>query len=157
MSARRLDPARAASLLVVIALALAACTSTASSVAPSAGSIVVEDAWARTSMGMDRAGAAYLEVVNETGQADALVGATSSAAGTVELHETSADAGGQMAMHPVERIELPAGGRVALEPGGLHVMLIGLTADLVAGEEIELTLDFEHAPDLKVKAAVRAE
>jgi copper(I)-binding protein len=157
MSARRLDPARAASLLVVIALALAACTSTASSVAPSAGSIVVEDAWARTSMGMDRAGAAYLEVVNETGQADALVGATSPAAGTVELHETSADAGGQMAMHPVERIELPAGGRVALEPGGLHVMLIGLTADLVAGEEIELTLDFEHAPDLKVKAAVRAE
>jgi copper(I)-binding protein len=156
MSARRLDPARAASLLVVIALALAACTSTASSVAPSAGSIVVEDAWARTSMGMDRAGAAYLEVVNETGQADALVGAISPAAGTVELHETSADAGGQMAMHPVERIELPAGGRVALEPGGLHVMLIGLTADLVAGEEIELTLDFEHAPDMIVKATVRA-
>jgi copper(I)-binding protein len=137
-------------------LLLAACTSSGSSATTSTGSMRVDDAWARASMGMDRAGAAYLAVTNETGLADALIGARSSAAATVELHQTSAGASGQMAMHPVARIDLPAGARVALEPGGLHIMLIGLTADLVAGQDVELTLDFEHAPDLVVKAPVKA-
>ena len=137
--------------IIIAVMGIGACSSSPSSV----GTMRVEDAWARPSMGMDRAGAAYLVVVNDTGQADALLRASSPAAATVELHETSADASGQMAMHPVARIELPAAGRVALEPGGLHVMLIDLTGDLVAGQEIELTLDFEHAPDLVVTAAVR--
>lgn len=137
--------------IVIAILGIGACSSPSSSV----GTMRAEGAWARPSMGMDRAGAAYLVIVNDTGQADALLGASSPAAATVELHETSADASGQMAMHPVERIELPAAGRVALEAGGLHVMLIDLTGDLVAGQEIELTLDFEHAPDLVVRAAVR--
>lgn len=137
--------------MIIAVMGIGACSSSSSSV----GTMRAEDAWARPSMGMDRAGAAYLIIVNDTGRADALLGASSPAAATVELHETSADASGQMAMHPVERIELPAAGRVALEPGGLHVMLIDLTGDLVAGQEIELTLDFEHAPDLVVRAGVR--
>ena len=141
-------------LAFVIAIAVLGACSTA--VAPSAGSMRAEDAWARPSMGMDRAGAAYLVIVNDTGTADALVGATSPAAETVELHETAADASGQMAMRPIDKIDLPAGGRVTLQPGGMHIMLIGLTGDLVAGQQIDLTLDFATAPDLVVKAAVRA-
>ncbi len=140
-------------LAVVVAAAVLAACSTA---APSAGAMRVEDAWARPSMGMDRAGAAYLVIVNETGTADRLVGASSPAATTVELHETTADASGQMAMHPIERIDLPAGGRVALEPGGMHIMLIDLTGDLVADQQIDVTLDFATAPDVVVKATVRA-
>jgi copper(I)-binding protein len=136
-----------------VATALAACSTGGSS--PSAGSIRVEDAWARPSMGMERAAAAYLVLVNETGQADALVSADSPAAATVELHETTAGASGMMAMHPVDRIDLPADGRVALEPGGLHVMLIDLVAELAVGDTIELTLTFEHAAPVTVSATVR--
>lgn len=139
--------------VVAVATALAACSTGAGS--PSAGSIRVEDAWARPSMGMERAAAAYLVLVNETGQADALVSAESPAAATVELHETTAGASGMMAMHPVQRIELPADGRVALEPGGLHVMLIDLVAELAVGDTIELTLTFEHAAPVTVSATVR--
>jgi hypothetical protein len=139
--------------VVAMSTALAACSSGGGS--PSAGSIRVEDAWARPSMGMERAAAAYLVLVNETGRADALVSADSPAAETVELHETTAGASGMMAMHPVDRIDLPSGGRVALEPGGLHVMLIDLVGELSAGDTIELTLTFEHAAPLTVSATVR--
>jgi copper(I)-binding protein len=83
------------------------------------------------------------------------VSADSPAAGTVELHETTAGESGMMAMHPVERIDLPAGGRVSLEPGGLHVMLIDLVAELAVGDTIELTLTFEHAAPVAVSATVR--
>jgi copper(I)-binding protein len=140
-------------LVAAVSTALAACSTGGSS--PSAGSIRVEDAWARPSMGMERAAAAYLVLVNETGQADALVSADSPAAETVELHETTAGASGMMAMHPVERIELPTGEEVALEPGGLHVMLIDLVEELAAGDTIELTLTFEHAAPITVSATVR--
>jgi copper(I)-binding protein len=72
----------------------------------------------------------------------------------VEIHET-VESGGAMAMQPVERIDIPAGGTVKLEPGGYHVMLIDLTGDLVVGEEIEITLEFEGAGEVKVTAEVR--
>ena len=136
-----------------LALALAACSSAAS---PSAGAMVVTDAWARTSMGMDMAGAAYMTITNETGQADALIGVATTAAANPEIHETTADASGMMGMHPVERLNIPAGGTVTLEPGGFHVMLINLTGELVAGSTIELTLTFEKAGAVTVTAEVRA-
>jgi copper(I)-binding protein len=60
-----------------------------------------------------------------------------------------------MAMHPVEKIDLPAGGTVELKTGGYHVMLIDLTGDLMAGDEVEVTLHFDQAPDVVVTAEVR--
>jgi copper(I)-binding protein len=150
---------RKAAALTALALVLAAC-GTAASPSPSpstvSGDMRVEGAWARQSMGMDLAVAVYLSLTNETGSADALIGATSPAAATVEVHETTADASGQMAMHPVERIALPVGGRVDLEPGGYHIMLIGLTGELMAGDKVEVTLQFVTAADLVVTAEVRA-
>jgi hypothetical protein len=59
-------------------------------------------------------------------------------------------------MQPVDALDLPAGATVTLEPGGYHLMLIDLTADLEVGQDIELTLDFETGPDLTVTAEVRA-
>jgi periplasmic copper chaperone A len=59
-------------------------------------------------------------------------------------------------MHPVERIEVPAGGSVSLEPGGYHIMLINLTQELEVGGTIDLTVTFEKAGDIKVTAEVRA-
>jgi hypothetical protein len=145
---------RAAMLLsLVLALTLAACSSAAS---PSAGTMVVTGAWARTSMGMEMAGAAYMTITNETGQADALISVATDAAANPEIHQTTEDASGMMGMHPVERLDIPAGGTVTLEPGGFHIMLINLTGELVAGSTIELTLTFEQAGEVTVTAEVRA-
>lgn len=61
-----------------------------------------------------------------------------------------------MRMRQVEGgIELPAGGQVELKPGGYHVMLIGLTRDLNAGEKFPVTLQFASGATLTVEAEVR--
>jgi periplasmic copper chaperone A len=149
-----------ASRLAVIGLSLivvvvAAC-SAAGSGAAGTGKLTVTDAWARPSPKMALAGAAYLKITNGTGQADALVGVTTPVARSPELHETTADASGVMAMRPVERIEIPAGQTVELKPGSFHVMLIDLTGEFAAGSKIELTLQFEKAGSITVTAEVRA-
>lgn len=66
------------------------------------------------------------------------------------------DMSGMMSMRQVASIEVPAGGEVVLEPGGYHVMLIGLSAPLVVGESFPLALEFEKAGTITVTAEVRA-
>jgi periplasmic copper chaperone A len=119
-----------------------------------AAGVTVQEPWARAVPDVGTPGAAYLILVNGSEVADALLSASSPAAGTVELHETTPDASGMMAMHPVERIDLPAGATVALQPGGYHIMLIDLVAPLVEGELMPLTLTFEHAPAITVEVHV---
>ncbi len=121
----------------------------------SAGSIKVSDAWARPSMGMDRAGAAYMVVENTGEEGDVLLGAASPAAATVEVHETIEGGDGTMSMQPIGSLDIAAGETVRLEPGGYHIMLIELTGELVVGDTIEITLTFETAGEVKVSAEVR--
>ncbi len=167
--------ARLGGLLAALALAaalLAGCSS------GGGASIKVSDAWARTSSAMAAAGAAYMVIENTGSAADALTGAASPAATTVEVHETyvvespmpsasaamgaspmpsaSGTMGGEvMGMRPIDRLEIPAGGTVELKPGGYHIMMMGLTQELKVGDKVEITLTFEKAGDLKVTAEVR--
>jgi periplasmic copper chaperone A len=137
----------------------------------SAIAIEVTDAWARaTAMGdmamgeaqpagdSDAAmgnGAAYLVVRNAGTTPDRLIGAASDVAGAVELH-TVEESNGVMAMRPVEAIDVPAGESVELRPGGFHVMLVGLNRELRPGDMVALTLEFERAGSVDVRAEVRA-
>lgn len=138
--------------------------------APAAASnIVIEDAWARPSpmgeMGHDMGqgmqgtmaptrGAAYMVIRNTGTEDDALIGASSDVAMATEVHETYME-GDTMMMRRVERIDIPAGGEVTLEPGGYHVMFIDLKEPLQAGTTIEITLEFERAGEVPVQAEVR--
>lgn len=63
--------------------------------------------------------------------------------------------GGMMTMQQVQRIEVPADGTVALEPGGYHVMLLDVQKELVPGDTIEVTLTFERAGEVTATADVR--
>jgi periplasmic copper chaperone A len=62
---------------------------------------------------------------------------------------------GSMTMREVASIELTAGETVALEPGGLHIMLLDLVEPLVVGDTFEVTLTFESGAELVVTAEVR--
>jgi copper(I)-binding protein len=106
-------------------------------------------------MGTDSPAAGYLTIVSSSDQPDALVSASSPVAGSVEIHESTTDAGGMMGMHPVDRIEVPAGGTVTLQPGGFHLMLMGLTQQLELGSTVELDLVFERAGTVVVQADVK--
>lgn len=112
----------------------------------------VGDAWMREPAG-DSA-AVYFTIDNATDRADRLVEASSDAAREVGLHRTDTE-GGRSIMRPVESIEVPARGTVTLAPGGLHVMLTGLTRRPKAGDAVELHLRFAVAGERTVRVEVR--
>jgi copper(I)-binding protein len=58
-------------------------------------------------------------------------------------------------MRPIGSIEIPAGDALAMEPGGIHLMLTGLAKPLKVGERLLLTLTFERAGSIAVEAEVR--
>jgi copper(I)-binding protein len=68
--------------------------------------------------------------------------------------------GGMMKMSAVDRLPLPAGKAVELKPGGYHVMLLDLVAQLKEGDTVTLKLTFEDKSGRKqtqeVKAQVKA-
>jgi hypothetical protein len=84
-----------------------------------------------------------------------LLRASSDIARAVELHKSEMQ-GEVMTMKPVEFIEVPANGQVKLEPGGLHIMLIGLSEELTPGQKEKITLYFEKAGELPIEFEVRA-
>jgi copper(I)-binding protein len=71
------------------------------------------------------------------------------------LHTVQRD-GEVMRMREVDAIPVPARGAVTLRPGGLHLMLIGLTRPLAAGETVPVTLRFERAGEVQATLAVQA-
>jgi periplasmic copper chaperone A len=104
--------------------------------------------------GQDQTGA-YVTLRN-TGQHDhALVKATSPAARVTELH-TVVDEGGMKKMRPVPKMDIKAGSETKLQPGGLHIMLIGLQQPLHEGAHIAITLTFEDGSSKEISAPVRA-
>ncbi len=46
----------------------------------------------------------------------------------------------------------PAGGTIAMRPGGIHVMLLDMNRTLRAGDTLHATLTFAHAPPQTVAA-----
>ena len=106
--------------------------------------------------GMGGNGAAYMIIKNSGKMADKLLKAESNVSQVVELHISEVD-DGVMRMRQVEYIDVPAKGEAELKPGGLHIMLIGLTEDLIEGDTIELKLYFENFGEMVVEAPIRSE
>ncbi len=57
----------------------------------------------------------------------------------IMLHRSTLK-GGMMSMSAVDEFVIPAGGSVALEPGGLHLMVMGLSSSLEEGETFGLNI-----------------
>lgn len=135
-----------------IVSALAAVLLLAGSAAAQTGSVEVKDAWARATPAKAENGAAYVTVQSPT--QDRLTGASTPVAKKAELHEMTME-GGVMKMRPLAGIDLPAGQPVTLKPGAMHIMLLGLTQPLVAGQSFPLTLSFEKAGTREVTVSVQ--
>ncbi len=144
-------------LFLIGALALAACGG--------GDALVVSDPWARPGRAGDNS-AVYFVIENHQAAADTLLRASSDVAGAVELHmsmiaEQPAEDGigampqGEvMRMVPQESVEVTGGSRVAFEPGGLHVMLVDLRQNLVVGESLALTLEFQQAGEITLEVPI---
>lgn len=118
--------------------------------------LVIDHPYATPSLAGTPNGAAYLRGIRNRGTtSDRLVGATTTVAERVELHQMTSE-GNIMRMREVPAIELPAGQEVQIRHGQrFHLMLINLRKPLVVGERFDLTLKFEKAGELPVKVWVQ--
>jgi copper(I)-binding protein len=146
------------------ALALSACSQppappttgpeAASTPEPAAVQLTVTQGWTRATPAGAQAAGGYLVIENPTLEADRLTGASSPRAPTVEIHEM-ADVAGVMTMRAVEGVDVPATGQVSLQPGGLHLMFMGVTEPFTAGQTIPVTLNFQNAGVIQTNLEVR--
>ena len=145
-------------ILSALLIVLAACGPSA----PAGPGIVVRDAWAppatatsgETGPGMGGTGAVFMTLANEGRESDRLLGAQTDVAEAVEIHRTVMK-GEVMQMERVPSVEVPAGSRVKFEPGGYHLMLLGLRRDLQVGNRFQVTLTFERSGTVTVEVEVR--
>jgi len=119
--------------------------------APATEGVEVRDAWARPAA-QGGNGAVYFVI--HSSEADEIIGVSSDVAEALEMHE-SRMSGDVMEMHQLESVPLGAGEEVKFEPGGLHIMLIGLKRDLKLGDEFEITLHFKNYQDIQLRVPVR--
>ncbi len=137
-----------AALVAAIALTLAACSSGSSSTTD-ANSLTVTDAWIKAiDSGMT---ATFGEVTNSSDHEITVVSAASPAAPMVELHEVVGDV-----MRPVDGgFVIPAGGTLTLEPGGFHIMFMGVQSPIAAGDEVKVTLTLGDGSTLSFTAVAK--
>ena len=128
--------------------------------------VVVSNAWSRPA---SETAVVYAELHNSATVTDRLVGASSPAARSVTLHETSGATsprmstsmdnmpmtGSMTSMKSLSSIPIPALGSTFLKPGGYHLML-DLRRGIKAGQIIPLRLHFERAGWVAASAHVRA-
>lgn len=162
MRSTAMTPALGAALAAVLALAgcaggqpaeTVAETPAASVHAEAAASVTVTDAWVKA--GDEGMTALFGMIDNGAASSITLSGAETDAADMAELHET-VESDGAMTMREKEGgFEIAADGHLMLEPGANHVMLMGLTGPLRAGDEVTVTLSFSDGSTLDVVAPVK--
>ena len=118
-----------------------------------AGGIRAEQPWARATAPQQKVGGAYVTLTSPVDER--LMGASSPAAGRVEVHEMTTEGGVMRMREQADGVALPAGKAIAFAPGSYHIMLLDLKKPLVAGQVIAVQLRFQHAApmDLEVKVA----
>ena len=123
---------------------------------PAETELSIQNAWVRATPPGVRVTAAYFELHNP-GNTDArLLRASTDVAGRVEIHETQMDAEGVMRMRPLpDGLAIPAGQSIALQPGGIHLMLLELNREPAAGETLQLSLEFADGQKRSIEAEVR--
>jgi periplasmic copper chaperone A len=118
------------------------------------GALKISAPWARATPNGASVGGGYMTITNTGTTTDQLVGGATAVAGRFEVHEMKMD-NGVMKMRPVTGgLEIKPGQTVKLEPGGYHVMLVGLTQQLKQGEHFKATLEFAKAGKVEVDFSV---
>jgi hypothetical protein len=115
----------------------------------------VTGAYARISRPDAPTAAVFMTIENPSETPDRLLSANASVAEKTELHTHVMSAEGLMQMLEVpEGFAIPAGGAHRFDRGGDHVMLVGLTRPLAAGDRFTLDLTFETAGKVVVVVTV---
>lgn len=119
----------------------------------SKGGVTIAHPWVRANPGGSTLTAAFMEIKSAAGDGDALIAASSPAAGRVEVHTHIKD-GDVMKMRRLDKLPVTAGQSHVLKPSGDHLMLLDLKAPLKDGDLVKLSLTFEKAGTIEIEATV---
>jgi len=126
----------------------------ADSAAGDSSRIVIKNPVVRLRPGPQRSANAYMTIMNASSRDDRLLSVTASAArGATNVEPGERDGAAQMEERP-NGFRVPARRAVTLEPGGKHVVLSGVAADVEPGASMVLELRFEKSGSLSIEAPV---
>ncbi|XOV81214.1 MAG: copper chaperone PCu(A)C [Aestuariibacter sp.] len=116
-------------------------------------------AWAPATFKLAVNGAAYINAHNMSGQDVAIAGLSvdEKIASRVELHETIIKDDMARMRQITLPVTIPAGEALSMQPGGKHIMLLGLASPLSKGVEFPLTLHFEDGTEQVVNVSIDAQ
>ncbi|MCB1679514.1 MAG: copper chaperone PCu(A)C [Halioglobus sp.] len=116
--------------------------------------LVLEDAWVRALPPTMNRTAAYMTLINRGDATAEVVGGRAELAQTVEIH-TTRDVDGYRRMEQLDSISIAPDQRVRLQPGGTHLMLLGLSRMPAAGETLPLCVGLASGAEVCTVAQVR--
>ena len=122
--------------------------------ADGAATVTVRDAWISEAPPGIQSLAGYFVIENHGSRPVALTGGSSPAFGRIMVHRSVTEQG-MSSMQHLDRLEIPAGGKVVFEPTTYHLMLMTPARPLKAGDSVEIRLSFEGGMQLPVKFTVR--
>ena len=114
--------------------------------------VKVEGAWARATVQGQKGTGAFMSLTSK--DATQLVGISTPVAGVAEVHEMKME-GDVMKMRALPLLDLPAGKKVDLKPGGYHIMLMDLKAPLAKDSTVPVTLLFKDAKGVESKLELK--
>ena len=118
------------------------------------GDIVVEQAWARLAPGGAGTGSVYLTVHNKSGQDDLLLAVDSNVAESTAVYSTEVK-DGVVSMNPMPMgVNLPSHGELVMRPGGIHIMVTGVSKNTKVGDLMPVKMVFRDAGSLDFEVPV---
>lgn len=118
-----------------------------------AGDLMIADPFVFATPQTARAGGGFMTVTNNGDAADTLLEVRADYP-RIEIHTTEMEGDVAKMVH-IGTLDIPAGEAVTLQPGGLHVMFMGLSEPFVEGEPVSATLVFEKAGEVNIVFDVR--
>lgn len=141
---------------LVAALALAALALPAAAHDITFGPLQLNGPFTRATLPNAPVGGGFLTIVNTGAEDDRLVSATSDIARDTQIHEMAMEGDVMKMRQLTDGLAIPAGETVVLEPGGYHIMFMGLNQAFVEGETVPVTLVFEKAGSVTVDLHIEA-
>ncbi len=114
----------------------------------------IDDAWVAEAPPVAPVMGGYMKIENQTNKPISITRASCPDFETVEIHEMSMS-GGMMKMREIEKLNVPAGGKVELKPGGYHLMLIKPKQAFKIGDTMTVTLHMADGKSQAVKMIVK--
>lgn len=113
------------------------------------------DPWVRATPPGAKVTGGFMTLQNDGKTDDVLLSVSSPSADVVEIHQTL-EQDGMMQMQKIDKLPIKAGQAVALQPGGYHLMLIGMRdSKEIKANWITLILKFEKSGEMEFKAPLR--